>query len=92
MARWQLGARYEKRAKKALTVDQRRRAMTYLQKLSGEPVPGNLNFKPMQGQNGEIWECKAGGQFRFLLRRTEDAEGTLYIVENVGPHDIYNTV
>ena len=90
MARWQLGDRYEKRAAKALTLDQRMTAKRYLDKLSKDPVPGNLNFKPMGGQGGVIWECRAGGQFRFLIRKTRDQHGTLFIVEDVGPHDIYD--
>jgi hypothetical protein len=45
----------------------------------------------MEGFNREIWEMKAGGQNRFILRRTKDAVGDLFVVEDVGPHDIYNT-
>lgn len=89
MARWQHGARYQKRAAKNLTLDQRRIANRYLQKLAQNPVPGNLGFKPMEGHNGLLWECRAGGQNRFILRRTADEHGTLFIVEDVGPHDIY---
>ena len=89
MARWQLGDRYEKRARKSLTLDQRRIAKRYLNNLAKNPVPGNLGFKPMEGHNGLPWECRAGGQNRFILRRTTDTHGTLFIVEDVGPHDIY---
>jgi hypothetical protein len=89
MARWQFGEHYERRAKKALTLDQRIRARRYLDNLGKHPPPGNLNFKPMEGCNGLLWECKAGGQFRFILRRTRDDQGDLFIVEDVGKHDIY---
>jgi hypothetical protein len=43
----------------------------------------------MEGHNGILWECQAGGQNRFILRRTKDNVGDLLIVEDVGPHDIY---
>jgi hypothetical protein len=89
MARWQYGDRYEKRAAKSLTLENRQRARRYLDRLSQNPPPGNLNLKPMEGTNGLLWECKAGGQFRFILRRMRDANGDYFIVEYVGPHDIY---
>jgi hypothetical protein len=89
MARWQLGERYGKRAKKALTLEQRFTAKRYLDKLARDPPPGNLGFRPMEGHNGLLWECRAGGQNRFILRRTQDEQGTLFVVEDVGPHDIY---
>lgn len=91
MARWQLGDKYEKRAAKSLTLNDRMRAKRYLERLSNHPPPGNLNLKPMEGHNGVLWECKAGGQNRFILRRTKDEAGDLFIVEDVGPHDIYNS-
>jgi hypothetical protein len=43
----------------------------------------------MEGHNGILWECQSGGQNRFILRRTKDEVGDLFIVEDVGPHDIY---
>jgi hypothetical protein len=88
MARWQLGSKYEKRAAKRLTINDRMRAKRYLERLSDDPPPGNLNFKPMEGHE-TLWECRAGGQYRFILRRTSDADGDLFIVEDIGPHDIY---
>jgi hypothetical protein len=90
MARWVKGANYQRRAAKSLTLDDRRRADRYLEKLSRNPPPGNLNFKPMAGTNGVLWECKAGGQNRFILRRAKDDAGDYFVVEDVGPHDIYN--
>jgi len=90
MARWQLGANYERRAAKALTPADRKRAMRYLENLSRHPPPANLGFRVLQGTNGELWECRAGGQNRFILRRTKDDAGDLFIVEDVGPHDIYD--
>jgi hypothetical protein len=92
MPRWVLGDKYEKRAAKSLTLEDRMRATRYLERLSATPPPGNLNFKPMEGFNGVLWECKAGGQNRFILRRTKDEHGDLFVVENVGPHDIYKKV
>ncbi len=89
MARWQFGENYERRARKALTLEDRQRARRYLDRLSEHPPPGNLNFKPMEGTNRLLWECKAGGQNRFILRRTKDEHGDLFIVEDVGRHDIY---
>ena len=68
----------------------RQRADRYLAKLSDHPPPTSLNFKPMAGKNGILWECKAGGQNRFILRRAKDTLGDYFIVEDVGPHDIYN--
>lgn len=62
-----------------------------LKKLAENPPPAMLNLKPMEGHKGLIWEMKAGGQNRFILRRAKDAQGDYFIVEDVGPHDIYNS-
>jgi hypothetical protein len=89
MARWQYGENYKKRASKNLTFNDRRRAERFLENLSRHPPPSNLRLRPMEGHNGILWECQAGGQNRFILRRTKDEVGDLFIVEDVGPHDIY---
>ena len=89
MARWQRGKDYEKRAAKQLSHKNRSRAEKYLEMLGRNPVPGHLKHKPMEGWNGELWECHAGGQNRFILRKVKDAAGVYFIVEDVGPHDIY---
>ena len=90
MARWQYGENYERRAAKQLTHKDRTRARRYLDMLGRSPVPGSLKFKPMEGTNRELWECHAGGQNRFILRLAKDNIGVYFIVEDVGPHDIYN--
>ncbi len=89
MARWQLGENYERRAAKQLTFKDRNRARRFLEMLGRQPVPGSLNLKPMEGCNRVLWECRAGGQNRFILRLQKDEAGVYFIVEDVGPHDIY---
>lgn len=89
MARWQLGENYKRRAKKSLTFQDQLRAARYLERLGEHPSPGNLGLKPLEGTNGKLWECRAGGQNRFILRRESDDKGHYFIVEDVGPHDIY---
>lgn len=91
MARWQLGEHYKKRAQKSLTLQDRLRAERFLIDLSDNPPPSRLRLKPMEGHNGILWEMRAGGQNRFILRRTKDHDGDLLIVEDVGPHDIYKS-
>ncbi|WP_299437277.1 hypothetical protein [uncultured Rhodospira sp.] len=89
MARWVKGDKYDKRAAKHLRLEDRRRADRFLEKLSETPPDTALNLKPMEGHNGELWEMKAGGQNRFILRRVRDDQGGYFVVEDVGPHDIY---
>ncbi|MGA7449773.1 MAG: hypothetical protein WBW73_00330 [Rhodoplanes sp.] len=88
MARWQLGENYKRRAKKSLTIQDQLRAARYLERLGKHPPPGNLGLKPLEGTKGKLWECWAGGQNRFILRRESDDQGHYFIVEDVGPHDI----
>jgi hypothetical protein len=44
----------------------------------------------MEGHE-DIWEMKAGGQNRFILRRMKDEIGDYFLVIDVGPHDIYGS-
>ena len=90
MARYVKGDRYEKRACKSLRQEDRFRADRFLLKLGENPPPSMLNLRPMEGHNGILWEMKAGGQNRFILRRCKDERGDYFIVEDVGPHDIYD--
>lgn len=89
--RWVKSDKYEKRARKALTLSDRQRADRMLDRLSDDPPPASINLRPMEGHNGVLWEMKAGGQNRFILRRCKDEVGDYFLVEDVGPHDIYNT-
>jgi hypothetical protein len=89
MARWQYGADYKRRATKQLSFKNQERARRYLDMLARNPVPGVLKLKPMEGWKRELWECHAGGQNRFILRLAKDEIGVYFIVEDVGPHDIY---
>jgi hypothetical protein len=86
MPRLVLSDKYQK-AVRRLTVDDRMRAKRYLDRLVQSPPPGNLNFKPMEGWNGVLWECRAGGQNRFILRRQKDEVGDYFLVDDIGPHD-----
>ncbi|MBI1206698.1 MAG: hypothetical protein GC191_05330 [Azospirillum sp.] len=87
--RWQKGEYYDKRAAKQLRVEDVERAERWLEKLTETPPPGDLKLKPMEGHNRVLCEARAGGQNRFILRLTRDGVGPLFIVEDVGPHDIY---
>jgi mRNA-degrading endonuclease RelE of RelBE toxin-antitoxin system len=89
MPRYRFGEKLEKRAKK-ISPNNWKRAQRFLRRLEQNPPDHSLNFKPMEGHNRELWEMKAGGQFRFILRRVRDEEGDLFIVEDVGPHAIYD--
>jgi len=87
--RWAKGQYYDKRAAKQLRAEDVERAERWLAKLTGTPPPGDLKLKPMEGHNRVLWEARAGGQNRFILRLTKDEVGSLFVVEDVGPHDIY---
>lgn len=89
MARYVKGDKYEKLAGKNLRREDRERAEDMLLKLAKHPPPSDLKLKPMEGHNGILWEMRAGGQNRFILRRCKDEKGDYFVVEDVGPHDIY---
>ncbi len=90
MARYVKGDKYEKRAKKNLRPEDRQRAEKMLCRLAEHPPQSILNLKPMEGHNGVLWEMKAGGGNRFILRRAKDKTGDYFVVEDVGSHDIYD--
>ena len=88
MARWFVDPRVEKKLKKRLRREDIARAKRFLGRLSQQPPPASLNLHPMQGHD-DLWEMKAGGQNRFILKRMKDETGDYFLVIDVGPHDVY---
>jgi hypothetical protein len=86
MARWQFGERYEQRAAASLSTEDCERARRFLSWLSLGPPHLNLDLKPVDGYDGMLWECRAGGKNKCILRRANDEIGELFIVEDVGPY------
>ena len=85
MARWQLGKRYEQRAATSLDIEDRLRASRFLNLLSLSAPHIKLQLRQIDGYEGVLWECRAGGQNKCILRSTRDEAGDLFIVEDVGP-------
>jgi hypothetical protein len=56
--------------------------------LMERPELRGLNFEPLAGRPG-FFTIRANLNFRILLRKMDDAEGTNYAVEDVDKHDIY---
>ncbi len=52
--------------------------------------PG-LNFERMAGKP-DLYSIRLSRADRAILRRTEDAEGELFEVLLIGPHDIYRNL
>lgn len=91
MARYIKGERYDERAKAALPPDDRVRADRALKRLGEDPPPPEIGLRPIDsqgdGQDGVLWEMRAGGRNRFILRRCRDRCGDLFVVVDVGPYD-----
>lgn len=89
MARWVRGDSFNKRAARVLQSSDISRMERYLKWLGHEHPPAQLGLKPMEGHNGVLWEARAGGQNRMILRLEQDEEGQFFVVIDVGRHDIY---
>ena len=42
----------------------------------------------MQGWQ-TLWEARIDRRYRLILRLDQDEKGSLFILEDAGPHDIY---
>lgn len=87
MARYIKGERYDERARTALPPDDRVRADRALKRLGEDPPPPEIGLRPIDGHGGALWEMRAGGRNRFILRRCRDRSGDLFVVVDVGPYD-----
>jgi hypothetical protein len=86
VARYVKSSRFDERAKRALPPDDRVRADRWLKRLGENPPPDEIGLHPLEGQDGLLWEMKAGGANRFILRRCRDRSGDYFLVEDVGFH------
>ncbi|WP_207457220.1 hypothetical protein [Azospirillum sp. SYSU D00513] len=87
MARYVKSDRFDERVKRALPPDERVRADRTLKRLGENPPPAEIELRPMEGQDGLLWEMRAGGANRFILRRCRDREGDYFLVEDVGSYE-----
>ena len=82
-----ISQRYLKSSRR-LSPSVRKQATRALQKFMDEPRRPGLHFEPIAGRAG-FFSIRANLNFCILLQKTKDADGELYIAEDVGPHDIY---
>lgn len=59
-----------------------------LEKFQAAPALAGLNFEPLAGM-ADFYSIRVNAGYRILLRKDRDAEGDVYTLVNVGPHNIY---
>jgi hypothetical protein len=91
MARWQFGEHFEHRAAKSLSAEDCERARLFLNRLSTSPPHPDLGLQPVHGYDNILWECRAGGQNKCILRRVADELGAIFIAEDIGPYFVYRS-
>ncbi|MCW2238049.1 hypothetical protein [Azospirillum canadense] len=82
--------RYDARAARALSPIERVRADRTLKRLGENPVPPELGLHSLNGHGDVLWAMTAGHPNRFILRRSEAARVSCFVVEDVGPHATYD--
>ncbi len=82
-----ISQRYLKSARR-LSPSVQKQATRALQKFIENPGRPGLHFEAIEGRAG-FFSIRANLNFRILLQKAKDADGELYIAEDVGPHDIY---
>jgi hypothetical protein len=79
--------RFDARAVENLPPGDRVRADRALKRLGENPIPVELDFRPLEIGRVEtvgLWSVKAGGSNRFILRQEQHRRGPVFVVEDVG--------
>jgi mRNA-degrading endonuclease RelE of RelBE toxin-antitoxin system len=86
--------RWERSFQKALfklPADLQQAALDALEKLLEEPPRPSLRLEKLQGASG-YWSIRVNRGWRILLRLEDGEEGKVYVVLDVGPHDVYRSI
>lgn len=89
MARLQKDAKFAKRLGRLTGADQKR-VLKALDQFKDNHLRPSLRFKKMRGYRDlyEISASQGGGALRVVMRRLTDEGGDLYLLMNVGTHDV----
>ncbi len=90
MPRIRLHRQFE-RAFKRLPDDIQERATKSLERFIANPRHPGLNFEALRGHPG-LFSIRVNQGWRILLRRDQDGEGEIYVVADIGPHDVYRRI